>query len=160
MMELNLNRVDFCQVSTTSQKCMHLLPPASRKDPLQKVSITTWWSCCRDTENTHCCNIVRYMWSGFAAVNVVFATSLYAFQSSKVRYIWYTWIKCWSTQVPAGATPTTNISVFLSVADFDRRSIRSASAIQHEEAGAGGKAVISVSVSDNHLEGAAVSLLV
>ena len=37
MMELNLSRVDFCQVATTSQKCMHLLPAAGRKDPLQKV---------------------------------------------------------------------------------------------------------------------------
>ncbi|XP_067943832.1 Bardet-Biedl syndrome 7 protein homolog isoform X2 [Watersipora subatra] len=39
MMEMNLSRVDFCQVSTTSQKCMHILPASGRKDPLQKVLV-------------------------------------------------------------------------------------------------------------------------
>ncbi|KAF6035121.1 BBS7 [Bugula neritina] len=39
MMELNLSRLDFCQVATTSQKCMHLLPASGRKDPLQKILI-------------------------------------------------------------------------------------------------------------------------
>ena len=44
-MELNLNRLDYCQVSTTAPKCMHILSASGRKDPLQKVlySSTLLW---------------------------------------------------------------------------------------------------------------------
>ncbi len=35
MLQLQLNRVDYCQVGSTSHKCMRLLPSASKE--LQRV---------------------------------------------------------------------------------------------------------------------------
>jgi hypothetical protein len=35
MLQLQLNRVDYCQVATTSQKCMKLMPSLQKE--LQKV---------------------------------------------------------------------------------------------------------------------------
>ncbi|CAH1777872.1 unnamed protein product [Owenia fusiformis] len=39
MMELSLSRVDYIQVGVTAPKTMRLLPPAGKKDPIQKIAI-------------------------------------------------------------------------------------------------------------------------